>query len=251
MSTANTGTQWLPPPDAIPLPDGDTHVWLVSLDVSEQKRNELARTLKPAELERARRYRFSRDRERFIARRGILRSIIARYLDVHPVEIRFRLTHHGKPELSNKLTSSVLRFNASHSSGWAMFAIARNRNVGVDIEHINPARADPQVASRFFALREVASLAALSGNEWATGFFNCWTRKEAYVKSIGEGLSFPLDAFEVSLAPGQPARLLSVNQSEHKAARWAMADLDAVPGYAAALVVEASIGRLRCWRWQP
>lgn len=242
--------RWLAPPALLTLHD-EIHVWLVHLEVAEPVRERLEGSLHSEELERARRYRFSRDRQRFVVRRAALRSVLARYLKVRATDIRFRVTCHGKPELDDGLATTGLGFNVTHSNGWAMFAMARHRNVGVDLEHINPGRADPQVAARFFASGELASLRTLPGHDWVTGFFNCWSRKEAYIKATGEGLYFPLDAFEVSLAPGLPARLLRVSESPQERERWAIVDLHALPGYAAALATEKPLASLRCWRWQP
>ncbi len=240
-----------PIPNARSLDDGEAHVWLAHLNVCSAERTELARALDATELHRAQRYRFCADREHFLVRRGLLRALVGSYLAVRPASIRFSAGCHGKPKLGPAFDGSGIHFNVSHSTGWALYAIARNRSVGVDIESMNPARADPAIAARFFATGEQADLRTLSGADWVTGFFNCWTRKEAYIKATGKGLSYPLDAFEVSLLPGVPARLVRVNESPRKSARWEMVDLYGLPGYAAALAAEKPLSSLRFWRWQP
>ena len=129
-----------------------------------------------------------------------------------------------------------------------LYAVARGRRLGVDIERVRADAADERVAEQFFAPGEVAALGAFSESMRPLAFFNCWTRKEAYIKARGEGLSLRLDQFEVSLAPGEPAALLSTSGDPQESARWSLRALDTDPGYVAALAVEGSGWSLRCWQ---
>jgi 4'-phosphopantetheinyl transferase len=228
---------WNRPPSSPALGKDALHVWRVAADRTEDDVGRLAAMLDADEIERAHRFHFDTDRRRFISRRGMLRKVLAGYLDLPAATLRYRLAPHGKPELVDDLPID-LRFSLSHSSGLALIAVARDREVGVDLERVTPGRADPGVARKFFAGAELAALQEFDGGDWIEAFFQCWTRKEAYIKARGEGLSFPLHRFEVSLGPDQPARILRVAGDAAEAHRWSMLDLCPRPGFAGAVVVE-------------
>jgi 4'-phosphopantetheinyl transferase len=228
----------------------DTHVWLLSCRQPRAALDDLFATLDEEERGRANRYRFEYDRDRFIASRGAVRQVLAGYLHCASSEVGFDLAEHGKPRLAERHATS-LRFNVSTSHDWAMLAVTLGREVGIDVERIDSKRADTGIASRYFAPGEVRALEAMGEDEWLYGFFNCWTRKEAFVKATGEGLSRPLDSFEVSLASGQPGSLIRVQGRGEPAQGWRMANLAEVPGYASALVVTGPIGELHSLMWSP
>jgi 4'-phosphopantetheinyl transferase len=142
-----------------------------------------------------------------------------------------------------------LSFNLTHSHQLALYAVTRRREIGVDLEYVRADFADEQIAERFFSPREVAALRTVPENLLKEAFFHCWTRKEAYVKAKGEGLSIPLDQFDVSLAPGEPALLLSTRDDPQEADRWSLQALFPGSGYVAALAVEGRTWRLKCWQW--
>lgn len=173
---------------------------------------------------------------------------MSRYLDLPPSEIRFAYAPRGKPSLEPNPTD--LRFNLAHSYGLAIFGFAGGAEIGVDVEYEGRGIAGDDIAQRFFSTEEVAALRALPPADRTAGFFNCWTRKEAFVKATGEGIAYGLDRFAVSLAPGEPAKLLSTRTDPAEAARWTLCHIDPGPGYVGAIAVEGSIGRLRCWQWQ-
>jgi 4'-phosphopantetheinyl transferase len=227
-----------------------THVWLLACRQSPEVLDELLSVLDAEERRRADRYRFEADRNRFIASRGALREVLAAYLQCAPRDVLFSLAEHGKPHLAEPCDRS-LRFNLSTSGDWAMLAVTLGREVGVDVERINSERADRGIVSYYFAPGEIQALEAMDEADWLQGFFNCWTRKEAFIKATGEGLSRPLDSFEVSLQPGQPASLISFQGCRQAAKRWRMAELAEVPGYASALVVAGSIGQIHSFIWTP
>jgi 4'-phosphopantetheinyl transferase len=165
-----------------------------------------------------------------------------------PERLHFVYSHRGKPALVSG-PQQPLKFNVSHSGELALYAIAWRRELGVDIEQIRTDIEFEQIAKRFFSQNEYSTLHALPSTLKAIGFFNCWTRKEAYIKARGEGLALPLDRFDVSLAPGQAAALLHVQDDPQERQRWTLHALPVHPQYAAALAVEGAGGRLRCWRW--
>ncbi|MGH9448342.1 MAG: 4'-phosphopantetheinyl transferase family protein, partial [Terriglobia bacterium] len=153
----------------------------------------------------AARFIFPRDRDRFIAGRGILRELLAAYLKEPAATVKFNYGSRGKPRLAPEAPG--LRFNLSHSDGIALYAITKGREVGIDVERIRPDFGGMAVAERFFSARERADLHALPEDSRANGFFLCWTEKEAYVKALGDGLHIPLDSFDVSLAPPAAGQL--------------------------------------------
>ncbi len=240
---------WCPPPENLTLGNDEVHVWRAFLDLPASQVQSLQQTLVAEELRRAERYYFQKDREHFIVARGLLRAILGRYLRIEPSQLRFCYGPHGKPELAGQTGGEALRFNVSHSHGLALYALTRDRKIGVDLERIRPDLADEKIAERFFSPREVAVLRALPTNMQPEAFFACWTRKEAYLKARGEGLALCLDQFDVSLAPGEPAALLSTNGDPQEVSRWSLQELDPGPGYVAALAVEGHAWQLKCWQW--
>jgi 4'-phosphopantetheinyl transferase len=248
--TAVPAGAWGPASGALAR-EGDVHVLSASLDQAGRRLQALAGLLSPDETRRAARYHFARDRDRFITARGLLRSILAPYLGVPPEGIEFRYGPQGKPRVVSQITSADLRFNVSHSNALALYAICRGRDLGVDVERVKPLSDADHIAERFFSAREGATLRALPEGERQRAFFACWTRKEAYIKATGDGLSRPLDEFDVSLGPGCPARLERVAGAPEEAARWSLAALEPAEGYEAALAIEGPLGRLSCWEWVP
>lgn len=231
---------WRSPPADLRLTDDQIHVWQASLLLSDDHLARLRSTLAADEQARAGRFHFTRDRDRYVAARGTLRTILGRYLGLLPQQVSFDYTPHGKPLLRQGLTpeGAGLSFNLSHSHDLALYVVARRRRVGVDVEFIRPELTDEPIAERFFSPREVIALRALPLAEQPPAFFRCWTRKEAFVKARGEGLSLPLDRFDVSLAPGEPAVLLATQDDPAEAQRWQLQALAPQTGYMAALAVE-------------
>ncbi len=216
------------------LPPDVVHVWMRPLDVRASVEQACYEVLSPDERERAARFRVGRPRRNFILTRGTLRCLAATYVRVEPQQLSFRYSEHGKPTLDGP---SEIRFNVSHTDGLALLAFVRARDIGVDVEKIEAARDAKKLAERFFSLRERSLLENLSGEELHAAFFRCWTRKEAYVKALGEGLSLPLDQFDVSVAPDELHALLATRPDSVEASRWRLRDLRTIPGYAAALAV--------------
>ncbi len=240
---------WARPPDR-PLQTGEeVHIWRSSLDPPLWRVNALKQVLAPDERERADRFVRAEDRTRFIVGRGVLRTILGRYLDLDPRHLQFRYNPFGKPAIEPAAGGELIRFNVSHSGDIVLYAITSGREIGVDVERIRPDFGTEEIAQRFFSGREVATLRGLPASCRLEAFFACWTRKEAYLKARGEGLSRPLDRFDVSLTPGQPAELLHVYDDAAEPAHWSLRALSPGPGHVAALAVEGHGWRLRCWHW--
>lgn len=241
---------WHPPREALFLSSAEVHVWRAALDPVVSRVEELQRLLSADELQRAARFHFPRDRRRFIVARGILRDILSRYLEVSPSALAFRYSTYGKPSLADVAAHERLRFNLSHAHEMALFAVTCGREVGIDIEYLHRTIAYEEIAEHFFSTCERASLRAIPAPVKSQAFFNCWTRKEAYIKARGEGLSLPLDQFDVSLVPGEPAALLATRGDPLDTLRWSLQALAPHPDYVAAVAVAAQDWHLTCWHWE-
>lgn len=233
------------------LSAGAVHIWHIDLLPAGERIPDCRNFLADEDLQRAERFHFDRDRRRFVAAHAAMRNILAQYLGVSAREILFHAAEKGKPQLGSSLSRSGLRFNLSHSHDRALLALARDSEIGVDIEFIKPQSAGEEIANRFFSSREAAVLGSLPPASRVPAFFHCWTRKEAYIKAIGGGLSVPLDSFDVAFGPGESARLLRVDGAPEELSRWSMYDVPVRQGYAAAVVVEGQQHRLeqREWDW--
>jgi len=234
----NDGAVTLP----LSLPTDEVHVWLAKLD--EHPADSLQVTLAADELARAARFHFDRDRNHFIVARALLRKLLAAYLEVGAGELQISYAEKGKPSLGDSRMSS-LKFNLAHSHELAIYAFARNREVGIDLEFMREDLADEKVAERFFSQSEIKSLTELPRELRKQGFFDCWTRKEAYIKARGEGLSIPLDEFDVSLQPGEVAALLRNHKDPGEVARWSMQSVAVPAGYVGALVASGRGWKVR------
>jgi 4'-phosphopantetheinyl transferase len=239
---ASPGAQWgvdedTGPGRALPLSGDEVHVWRGRLDIRPETADRIARILSPDELARAERFRFARDRERYISGRAQLRRLLGRYLDTDPSRLRFAYGPYGKPTLPE----SGIHFNLSHSGAVALAAVTRAGEIGIDVELANEDFARERIAEHFFSPGEVAALRALADGLQPRAFLTCWTRKEAFIKARGDGLSLALDSFDVSLAPGQPAAILRTAWSKSDPTEWSLSDLsDMHAGYIAALAVRSS-----------
>jgi 4'-phosphopantetheinyl transferase len=247
----NDAQGWVAAAEAGGLGPRDVHVWRIALVQPERVIEHYRELLAADEIERADRFYFAKDRTRFTVARGAMRHLLGTYLSLGPREISFTYGPQGKPDLAAPQSNSGLRFNLSHSGEIALLAVARNMELGVDVEQIRADFASGEIATRFFSPEECAKLAALNANQSVDAFFNCWTRKEAYIKARGEGLFIPLDSFEVAFAPGEEPALLQVKSGDDFFSRWRFHALHPGAGYKAALAVEGSDHVLRLWEWSP
>ena len=224
----------------------DLHVWIVDLRRVVTLDDQLGSVLSEDESQRSRRFSFSRDRRRFLVARSFLRTLIGKYLVVHPRSITFEYNHFGKPSLPGE----NLSFNLSHSNNLILYGLAQYEPLGVDVERINPDFGTQKIAERFFSPHEIEELNCLPLDQQVIGFFNCWTRKEAFIKALGHGLSIPLNSFDVSLAPLEPARLLATRTDHQVGDSWKLYSIEPAPGYVGAICAKGTARRLRFFHYQ-
>lgn len=200
------------------------------------------------ELTRAAKFRDPRLGARFAFGRFALRRLLAQHLDRDPWDLTFHYSPYGKPELAD-LALHGLHFNVTHSHNLALIGLRVGAPLGVDMERFRPDFSTDDIAARFFAAGELQSLQAMPAHERVAAFFRCWSRKEAFIKAIGEGLSFPLDEFEVSPAQTNESALISIRGSREAASRWTLRDLPCPAGFAAAIAAEGTVGQLVMHQW--
>jgi 4'-phosphopantetheinyl transferase len=240
---ANLPHIWREGPQKPALPSERIDVWRLALDnpPPDNVSTRLAggpTVLAPDELARAARFHFEKDRTRFSRCRAALRALLSRYLDLSPGDIRFTYSRSGKPEVSDDQNPHRVRFNVSHSENIALIAIGLCDNLGVDIEKVRPDVQTEELSERFFSARERASLRALPETLRMTGFYACWSRKEAFLKATGDGLGFPLEDFSVSVHPAIEPRLEEIKGDAAAARNWSLLDLHAAEDFYSAIAVE-------------
>lgn len=228
---------WPAGPEAPELPADEVHVWRAELRPDAARSRALERLLATDERARAARFRFEPDARRYTIARGGLRRLLARYLDAAPDAIRLAESEHGRPYVSSPSPPPDFDFNLSHAGDRVVYAFSAAARVGVDVEWMQALPEMEELVALNFSPREQRSWSALPEAARERGFFDCWTRKEAFVKAVGEGLSHPLHAFDVSLDPGRPPELQRLEAGDPT--HWSLHDLDLGPGYAAALAVES------------
>jgi len=249
MTRGTPTSEWLIPPEALALRHDEVHVWRVMPSLSSAHLEELQKSLSPDEQERARRFHSKKGHDEFVLARVSLRDILCRYLGKGRDDLRFCTGRHGKPALALDPGEPALRFNLSHSNGLVLHAVACGREVGIDVERVDTGLVVEPLARRFFSSRENAMLHALPADRQREAFFACWTRKEAFIKAIGEGISHPLDQFDVSVSPYEPAVLIETRPDPQEAECWLLKELIAGLGYMAAVAVQGRNWRLKCWQW--
>lgn len=237
----------MPPPREMALPTAEVHVFRLSLDVSQAVLGKLERILSVDERLRASRFMFDRDRKRFTVGRATLRTILGLYLGTAPAAVGFRYEPFGKPALD---AEGPLRFNLSHSADLALVAVTSRRKVGVDVERMSLGNASEEIAAQSFSPAEMAALARLAPAERHRAFYRFWTRKEAYVKARGDGLSNSLPSFDVSLEFNNYPCLFTTCLCADDTSFWTLADVEARPGFAAALAIEGAPVAIRHFDWQ-
>ncbi|MDB4949108.1 MAG: phosphopantetheinyl transferase [Gemmatimonadetes bacterium] len=241
---------WPHPPAPHPaLGPREVHVWRIPLQPPEPTVRRLEATLSDDERARAARFRFPAHRVAYVAGRGVLRALLGRYLGTDPRAVRFGYTAHGKPHLAPVAGGPDLRFNLSNTETLALAAFALGRDLGVDLERVKPMPDAADIAARFFSAPENEAFRAVPPASRELAFFTCWTRKEAYIKAVGEGLSMPLDRFDVAFAPGEPARLLATRPDPAEAARWTLRELEPGEGHVGALMAAGSDWSVATWHW--
>jgi 4'-phosphopantetheinyl transferase len=242
---------WKTPPDVLNLQPQHVDVWRVHLDLELDSVKSFESTLSTDEAQRASSFHFDKDRNRYVIAHFSLRDVLGRYLEAEPAQLEFSIDEYGKPAL----LEHKLEFNLSHSGSFALVAVTQHRIIGVDVERMREGISSHSIARQYFSPAEVAEFDAIPVEQRETAFFACWTRKEAFIKAKGLGLSLPLDSFDVSLTPNEPAILRAVRPQPQEAARWKLRSLDVAPRHAGAVAVEHTDAKsqdleFRLWDWQ-
>lgn len=231
---------WTSSPAFLDLESHQVDIWRAPLELPADSLQTLEATLSADEIQRADRFSIQGDKDRFIAAHGCLRDILARYHHWEPGQLTFTANDHGKPALSTVPSERSMDFSLSHSNDFALVAVTWGRKVGVDLERIRQGISAQVIARQYFSRSEFVELLGLPSEQREVGFFNCWTRKEAYIKAQGLGLLLALDSFDVSLDPNEPVNLRATRPDPQEADRWTLLSLEVSPDYAAALAVEAA-----------
>jgi 4'-phosphopantetheinyl transferase len=225
---------WAVPSPLPVLGKAEVHVWAFALSPVATSLETLNAKLSPEERERAQRFRFERHRNRFIAGRGQLRMLLGHYLNREADTLRFDSSERGKPFLNTTSHTERVEFNLAHSDDLGLLAVTKAGPIGVDVERIRPMRDADELVARFFSERENERFQKLPEPDKESAFFNLWTRKEAWLKATGEGISRLLKEVEVSFVPGEPARFLKVPAQDY-GITWHVYELQPGPGFTGAL----------------
>ena len=239
---------WSQAPSKLAFPSGRVDVWRVRVDEPVRENSE-GIVLSADEIARAKRFHFEKDWTRFTRCRSALRGLLADSLAIPATEFRFEYPPSGKPQLAVEQNPRALQFNVSHSADMALIAIGSERRLGVDVEKIRSDVDTQSLAERFFSVRERAGLRGLPDHLRAAGFYACWTRKEAFLKATGDGLSFPLADFSVTTHPDLDPELEEIKGSTEADRQWFLVDLHVREGYRATVAMEQSCCRLETYAW--
>jgi len=237
---------WAHSPGVLELQSDQVDIWRVSLDRYPASAQWAESTLSADESERAARFHFEKDRHRYSLAHACLRDILSRYLHCKTGQIKFSTNGYGKPMLPPE---TKMEFNLSHSGDFVLIAVACGHRVGVDLEHFRMDLDHEKIAHRFFSQAECEEFIQIPHKQKVIAFFNCWTRKEAYSKAHGLGMSLPLNSFDVLFTPNIPAALLATRPDPSEARKWTLLSLDIHPEHTGALAVEGKKMKFRYWDW--
>lgn len=240
---------WKKPATQLMLSRKDVHIWRAFLDLPNKSVQEIKRSLSVDEIMKSERLSFERDKNNFIIARGILRLILACYLSVEPSAIRFCYEKDGKPRIQNAFGKKVIQFNLSHSEELALYVFTLDSEVGADLEKIRDFPEMKQIVDHFFSVRERVFFDTLPTSEKRETFFKWWTRKEAFVKAVGEGLSDRLNSFDVLLCDGKSAESLGILRGATERPRWSIWDVKPGEEFAGAVAVKGGDWNLQSWQW--
>lgn len=233
----------------IELKDNEIHIWIAPLYNAGNYSRICLPTLASDEFTKANRFYFQEDRERFVFCRGLLRIILGRYLSIPPAEVIIDYGINGKPYVNNTKVENLPEFNISHSRGLALLAFSRASQLGIDIEYNMDESIDINIAKHFFSERENSYLFSLPEQQRRKAFFDCWTRKEAFIKAIGDGLSYPLENFDVSLYPDKLIQELIIHSGEIVQTDWSLINLTIDSDYSAAMVTKSNPRKIKYYMW--
>lgn len=210
---------WKNPPETLELLDSKIDVWSVNINNYTNKLFDYWELLSSSEKEKADRFRFEKDKNCYVIARGLLRILLSRYLNIKSQKINFRYAEKGKPYLEHP---SNIKFNLSHSKNCIVLAFTKNIELGIDVEYAKNNLEILQVAESFFSKQEIKALKSIQSIYRLSAFYNCWTRKEAFIKATGDGLSFPLNQFTVSLESSESAELVETRWDNKEKDLWSL-----------------------------
>jgi 4'-phosphopantetheinyl transferase len=239
----NKTVDWIKPKDSVIISNSETHVWLLPLELNKRGLEKAKSLLDNHEKTRAEQFYFHRHRNHYIAARGQMRKLLSQYLNVENDRIKFSYNEFGKPYLEKNL----IQFNLSHSNKLALFAVNLQYELGVDIEWMKRKSNLLQIGKRFFSTNEYAQLKLLPEKLQRQGFFNCWTRKESYIKARGKGLGISLSKFEVSLIPGESVQIKSTAHEPDAVKKWKLYAFNPHAEYAAGLTINTNHTQVCFW----
>lgn len=244
----NLGILWRFPPPKIDLQTNEIHAWCAPLSLGRKTLDQHLSILDDQEKERAERFLAASDKRRFVKGRSLLREILSFYLQMDPRDIKFEYSEYHKPAIAN-YHPEHFEFNVSHSEDLIVIGISRSIPIGLDIESTNRSQKDLELASEFLSPGELALLQKVPETQKLEAFLNCWTRKEAYLKAIGKGLVDSLSEIRVNIAPGEPARFISLYGDKLEPKEWLLQSIQPAIGFTGAVACRQRGLRLACWRW--
>ena len=246
----NNSVRWEQVPAQLFLPSNSVHVWSARLDQPESIFEQLQSSLSKDERIHADKFVFDRDRQHFVVARGVLRNILGAYLDVAPGVVQFSYEPTGKPFLASSSAINPLQFNLSHAHGLAVYAFTQHTEVGIDVEYIRPIPDCDRIAAQNFSQQERIIFSALPIDEKIPAFFRIWTRKEAFIKALGDGLTFPLNQFSVVPESGETTDLVTVDDHSTRVSQWLLGSFVPEPNYIAALATQSRFAQISFWSWK-
>lgn len=232
--------------NGLELNDKEAHVWLVNIDQQTHKINNYWRVLNSEEQQKANLFKFEKDRSCYIIARAVLRILLGNYLAKPPESIVFKTIKNGKPFVYN---SKDVQFNISHSKNCILLGFVKKHQIGIDVEYTKRPIEVELIAKSFFAEEEVNNLLALDKCYQNEAFYNCWTRKEAFIKALGDGLAFPLNEFVVSLDCEKTAILLNTKWNEKEKENWTLEAIQVQKNYTAAMAIKGKIVAIECYKY--
>lgn len=238
-------------PAHVTLDHGDVHVWLASVEALLPFVSYYSKILSPEEKKRSDLFRIKSKRSQFLTGRGALRDLLGRYLGADPLSLQISYAPFGRPVLHGFPETQAIAFNVSHSEGKILLAFSKTKEVGVDLEHIRPHRDLVSLARRIFAPEELVQFLSLPCSSWPEAFFSAWTRKEAALKARGKGIFSGIKKMRVSFLPGNKAKFLWFGPGKDHAEGWSLHELDAGPGFKAALAVRSKNPKVSCYFYSP
>ena len=239
---------WQTPPDLLAISPRHVDVWLTSTELGEERVRACAKTLTRAELARARKFKSKAKYREYVITRGLLRRTLCQVAGLDLTGVDFNYGEHGKPGLENSASAGAVAFNVSHSHGLALVALTLGGRLGVDLEQVRPEVEWQELAERYFSEADYRTLQSQAPDARRRAFFTCWTRKEAFVKALGAGVSYGLKGFDVSVDPAEDCARLTLREGNEDAGKWLLKNIPAPTSHAAALAIDRTACDVRLWR---